>query len=291
MHVYTATRECFKPLLPLTLNPKEAKNPVARGAPSPTRNRQHIVGSGHGAHPHARRAPSSTARAGARAAAPVPSSTHISTPVAPTTIPVAISSRHVSQRPDVQKRKKLDVFDVFLSERRCVSSFMPVRPWANQHGSSLPQSGKKPLNAKWRPYSEACDFAQRHNFKTAKEYNAFCATSTGNRPPDVPAEPDRTYVSHGWVDWWAYLGTAKPAGFKARGATIGLDVSRTIRNRERKRRNSRSWAATVKGRPPFHLRSHARCMAAHKRQAKSSARSPATPWLSRTVPHARSLQE
>jgi hypothetical protein len=60
---------------------------------------------------------------------------------------------------------------------------------------------KKPF----RDFESAREFAKSLGIQTWKEWTNYC--KSGNRPNDIPSNPNRVYKNEGWVDWSNFLGT------------------------------------------------------------------------------------
>jgi hypothetical protein len=58
---------------------------------------------------------------------------------------------------------------------------------------------------KWRPFDEAREYAKSLDLKNQKEWEAF--SKSGNRPKDIPSNPDRLYKDSGWTGYGDWLGT------------------------------------------------------------------------------------
>jgi hypothetical protein len=72
------------------------------------------------------------------------------------------------------------------------------------------RGGRPPLKKKrYREFQDARDFVRALNLKSGAEWNAFC--KSGNRPPDVPADPGSAYADDGWVSLGDWLGTGRIA--------------------------------------------------------------------------------
>jgi superfamily II DNA or RNA helicase len=103
------------------------------------------------------------------------------------------------------------------------------KDWAasNKHPSDIlvdPQSGYKNKGwvswADWlgtrniktgfRSYEEAREFVRKLQIQNQSEWRVW-AKST-NRPNDIPADPQGTYKSKGWINWGDWLGTRNQKG-------------------------------------------------------------------------------
>ena len=66
-------------------------------------------------------------------------------------------------------------------------------------------SGSIKKASKSAPFSEAHAFARSLNLANTREWKAWC--KEGARPPNVPADPSKTYKDGGWQGWGHWLGT------------------------------------------------------------------------------------
>ncbi len=58
-----------------------------------------------------------------------------------------------------------------------------------------------------RPFEEARSFVRRLGLKSIKEWEAYC--KSGDRPIDIPTNPNRAYVQSGWAGMSDWLGTGR----------------------------------------------------------------------------------
>jgi superfamily II DNA or RNA helicase len=59
----------------------------------------------------------------------------------------------------------------------------------------------------WRSFKKARAFARKLHLKSNIEWRQWYRA--GRKPPDIPANPDRTYKGDGWVSWGDWLGTRR----------------------------------------------------------------------------------
>ena len=103
---------------------------------------------------------------------------------------------------------------------------------------------------KYRRFREARTFARSLKLENVTEWRAFCKgeiTNLGRRPVDIPAYPDETYVSKGWVSYGDWLGSGNISNhFKE------FRPFREARAfaRELKFKNSAEWRAFCEGKMP-----------------------------------------
>jgi hypothetical protein len=60
------------------------------------------------------------------------------------------------------------------------------------------------------PFIEAREFARSLQLSNGTEWRMFCKGEIHQhirKPDDIPASPDRTYKSEGWINWGDWLGT------------------------------------------------------------------------------------
>ena len=62
-----------------------------------------------------------------------------------------------------------------------------------------------PTMSTFLPFGEALAVARSLGLATRKEWKAWC--KAGMRPPEVPADPSKTYKGGGWQGWGHWLGT------------------------------------------------------------------------------------
>ena len=58
-------------------------------------------------------------------------------------------------------------------------------------------------NRKFRPFSEARDYARSLNLPGVKEWEEYC--KSGKKPDDIPWSPSRSYKNKGWQGWGDWL--------------------------------------------------------------------------------------
>ena len=63
----------------------------------------------------------------------------------------------------------------------------------------------------YKNFNEAREFARQLNFKVGREWRAYC--KSGNKPLDIPSNPNQTYKDKGWISMGDWLGTGFVAKF------------------------------------------------------------------------------
>ena len=64
---------------------------------------------------------------------------------------------------------------------------------------------EKNVKRSFRDYVATRDFVRDLKIKNTKEWYKFC--KSGNKPVDIPRNPDRKYKESGWNSWSEFLGT------------------------------------------------------------------------------------
>jgi hypothetical protein len=67
---------------------------------------------------------------------------------------------------------------------------------------------------KYRPFTEARDFARDLGLITRADWEMFCKgflSEKGTKPHDIPNAPNHCYANHGWTGWGDWLGTGTVA--------------------------------------------------------------------------------
>merc|ERR1712216_576874 len=62
----------------------------------------------------------------------------------------------------------------------------------------------RPLRTEFRTIEEAREYVRELRFNSTLEYQYW--SRSGQRPDDVPSNPDQTYKGKGWIDWQDWLG-------------------------------------------------------------------------------------
>jgi hypothetical protein len=65
--------------------------------------------------------------------------------------------------------------------------------------------GRGTVSSKWLPFEEARENIRTLKLKSSKEWTAF--KQSGQRPPNIPSSPYKTYRDAGWIsmpDWLGY---------------------------------------------------------------------------------------
>ena len=56
----------------------------------------------------------------------------------------------------------------------------------------------------WRPFEEARDYVRSLGLSSQKKWEEW--RKSGERPPDIPCNPDQVYKEKGWLSWGDFLG-------------------------------------------------------------------------------------
>lgn len=80
-------------------------------------------------------------------------------------------------------------------------------------GSAIPRPPGNPMSmgtSNFLPYEEAAEKAQNLKLSGAKAWRQWC--TKGQRPTNMPSNPDQHYKGKGWRSWGAWLGTGNTVG-------------------------------------------------------------------------------
>ena len=65
----------------------------------------------------------------------------------------------------------------------------------------------------YRSFQDAREFVQTLGLKGAKEWEEYC--TSGNRPSDISASPNKIYKNIGWINWGDFVGTGRTRNFRS----------------------------------------------------------------------------
>ena len=99
-----------------------------------------------------------------------------------------------------------------IARRFPVSSRMALGRWERTGGKATTPSSSRVLCSAssgdspgdWRPFDEARDYVKSLGIKSSKEWQDW--SKSGQRPPDIPSDPDQVYKEEGWQSWGDFLG-------------------------------------------------------------------------------------
>jgi hypothetical protein len=75
---------------------------------------------------------------------------------------------------------------------------------AHLHSLKLDEKTKM-SKKKFRDFKSAREFARGLKFRNNKEWREYC--KSGNKPDDMPSNPERKYKDKGWIGYGDWLGT------------------------------------------------------------------------------------
>ena len=81
--------------------------------------------------------------------------------------------------------------------------------WMDFLGTDTPSS----RNRKYITFEEAKKFVQTLNLESGKEWIAYC--KSGNKPNDIPSNPNQKYKNKGWISMGDWLGTGRTKNFRS----------------------------------------------------------------------------
>ena len=62
---------------------------------------------------------------------------------------------------------------------------------------------------KYRPFNDARAFVRLQNIPNYSKWQQYCRS--GNKPDNIPGNPDRIYKGKGWTSWGDFLGSGNVA--------------------------------------------------------------------------------
>jgi Hypothetical methyltransferase len=71
-------------------------------------------------------------------------------------------------------------------------------------GNFLATGSKRPQDHVFRSYEETKAFTRGLNFKNMEDWRRWALS--GDRPEDIPSDPQKTYTGRGWINWYDFLG-------------------------------------------------------------------------------------
>jgi superfamily II DNA or RNA helicase len=80
--------------------------------------------------------------------------------------------------------------------------------------------------ANWRRFEEARIFARGLGFKSPPEWSTY--SQSGDKPTDIPSNPDKNYTGLGWAGWSDWLGTDRTARGNLRSFEEARTLARTL---------------------------------------------------------------
>ena len=85
----------------------------------------------------------------------------------------------------------------------------------------------------WRPFEEARVFARSLQLKGWVERYQY--RKSGERPNDIPANPEKIHKNDGWISWGDWLGNEERKGWK-----LSEETRRKISKARKARRNQKN---------------------------------------------------
>ncbi len=128
--------------------------------------------------------------------------------------------------------------------------------WADFLGASYAPEATRahPACRKWRPFEEARAFARSLGFVRSDDWKRFCTgriDGCGERPFDIPSQPDKVYKNQGWRGFGDFLALPRPRS--ARGVWRPFEEARSFA-RSLGLDGAREWmrwaTAGIPGKPP-----------------------------------------
>jgi superfamily II DNA or RNA helicase len=130
-----------------------------------------------------------------------------------------VANFNIEFRPFVEARKfvrALGLRDTRDWKRYCKSAEKPNDIPANPAqayrdlgwisiGDWLGTGSVATFNKHWRSFEEAREFVRSLNLSSTTAWNSYC--KSGDKPDDIPTNPDKSYAGKGWINMADWLGT------------------------------------------------------------------------------------
>lgn len=102
--------------------------------------------------------------------------------------------------------------------------------WGDFLGTGLTANQKR----SFRSFAEARSYAHNLKLKNSDQWKKWA--KTGERPEDIPSDPQRTYAKNGWVNWGDFLGTNNiaPRYIKFRSLASARDFVQKLKFKSKK---------------------------------------------------------
>ena len=92
---------------------------------------------------------------------------------------------------------------------------------------------------KFRDFESAREFVRKLELKSAKGWRDYC--KSGNKPEDIPVNPNRNYKNKGWVNLGDWLGTGNIATRKLSKMYLSFSDGRNEARKLAKQHNIKNW--------------------------------------------------
>ena len=76
----------------------------------------------------------------------------------------------------------------------------------------------------WQSFEDARDFVRSLKLEGTKDWDVYC--TSGKKPKDIPANPNRDYKSKGWTNWGDFLGTGRSSKIRSGIISISFEEAR-----------------------------------------------------------------
>jgi hypothetical protein len=112
--------------------------------------------------------------------------------------------------------------------------------WLGYEGRALPGN--------MFPFAVARAIVRKLKLKNQKEWVAW--RKSGQRPSNIPSNPDKTYRDDGWISWPDWLGYGSEGGVSGSGSSSSRSSSSTSTAPKKKKKRKRRPAAPHPDAPP-----------------------------------------
>eukprot|EP00947_MAST-08B_sp_MAST-8B-sp1_P006612 g6612.t1 len=114
--------------------------------------------------------------------------------------------------------------------------------------------GRKQIAASQLSFTEARDFIRRLGLRSKKEWKEW--SKSGQRPSNVPSNPDKVYKGKGWVSYPDWMGYQFTAGDQTRKEVLPFQDARETVRRLGLRSHKEWWEWSKSGQRPGNVPSH-----------------------------------
>ncbi|MDC0324369.1 hypothetical protein OAM21_04160, partial [Verrucomicrobia bacterium] len=124
--------------------------------------------------------------------------------------------------------------------------------WLGTGTIAVHRRQRRTINAAYRTFNAAREFARSLNLKNSDEWRAFC--KSGKLPSDIPTNPNRIYKDKGWIGLGDWLGTGTIASYnkKYRSFEEAREFTRSLNLT-----NQKAWQVfCTSGKLPADIPSH-----------------------------------
>ena len=106
-------------------------------------------------------------------------------------------------------------------------------------GDWLGTGNVHPQNMEFLDFESSREFVRGLKLKGQLEWNEYC--KSGDKPEDIPTNPNRIYKNKGWIDWGDWLGTGRISGQIKSKQYLPFKEAREETRKLAKQYNIKNW--------------------------------------------------